>query len=79
MIINAKFRLLADAGEERDKISEKIEALEEQIAVIRKGLPSKNNRMAVSEENQITKRKQILKLESDIQDLRAQRLRIKDN
>lgn len=79
MKLEAKQRLLADQNrEKRQDIQEKIEQTHDKIENLKKGLPSKNNRMKVSAPNQINKRQQILKEEMKVQDFQKQKLRYKD-
>lgn len=81
MKLNAKQRLLADddhvAREKREKLDHEIEKLEEQITNLKKGLPSKFNKMAVSQSQQINIRKQIVDIHDKILNLRKQKLQIK--
>jgi sugar-specific transcriptional regulator TrmB len=77
----AKARLLAaqegDALKKRkEDLNNKIDQKQRQIEQLKKGLPSRYNRMKVSEQEQINKRKQVLELKQDIQDLRQQILKV---
>ena len=81
MKIEAKQRLLADdesLKKKRQDLENKIDQSQKKIKQLKQGLPSKLNRMKVSQENQINKRKQILNEKEKIQDLRKQKLRYKE-
>lgn len=81
MKLEAKQRLLADEKSDRAKrqeLQKKIDTAQEKIENLKKGLPSKLNRMKVSAPNQINKRKEVLKEEMKIQDLRKQKLRYQE-
>jgi hypothetical protein len=80
MKLEAKARLVADEVQRRDKrnaIQKSIDNSQKKIDNIRKTLPSQNNSMKVSPENQATKRQQILQEEIKKQNLRKQKLRNK--
>lgn len=80
MKLQAKSRLVAtETSDDRKskEVKEKLEKVGDDIDKVKKGLPSKNNRMAVSPANQITKRRQALNLEQKKQDLKEQELRLK--
>lgn len=78
---NAKARLLATREEDLQKkkadLNKKIDQKQQQIELIKKGLPSRYNRMKVAPQEQINKRKQVLDLKTDIQDIRQQILKVK--
>jgi len=78
--LQAAERLLADKAtrEKRKTIQDKIDTSHEKIDQLKKGLPSRYNRMKVSKESQINKRKQILNEKLKVQDMQKQRLRLKD-
>ena len=80
MKLQAAERLLADKAtrEKRKTIQDKIDTSHEKIDQLQKGLPSRYNRMKVSKESQINKRKQILNEKLKVQDMQKQRLRLKD-
>ena len=80
MKLQAAERLLADKAtrEKRKTIQDKIDTSHEKIDQLKKGLPSRYNRMKVSKESQINKRKQILNEKLKVQDMQKQRLRLKD-
>ncbi len=80
MKLQAKSRLLADDNSDKRRSRELDDALdrvEKQIDQTRKGLPSATNTTKVSEQNQITKRRQILDSEQTKQDIKEQQLRLK--
>jgi hypothetical protein len=79
MQIAAKARLLADEAsrQKQREVEKKIDELNKQVDDVQKGLPSKFNKMKVSPENQIQKRKQVLDLKQKIQDKRQEKLRYK--
>jgi hypothetical protein len=78
--LQAAERLLADKAtrEKRKTIQDKIDTSHEKIDQLKKGLPSRYNRMKVSKESQINKRKQILNEKLKVQDMQKQKLRLKD-
>ena len=80
MKLQAAERLLADKAtrEKRKTIQDKIDTSHEKIDQLKKGLPSRYNRMKVSKESQINKRKQILNEKLKVQDMQKQKLRLKD-
>ena len=80
MKIEAAQRLLADneTREKRKTIQDKIDNSHQKVDQLKKGLPSRYNKMKVSQESQINKRKQILNEKMKIQDLKKQKLRLKD-
>lgn len=80
MLLQAKKRLLADENSDKRRsreLDDQMDRVENQIEQTRKGLPSKTNTTKVSEENQITKRRQILDQEKKKQDIKEQKLRLK--
>ena len=80
MKLQAAERLLADKAtqEKRKTIQDKIDTSHDKIDQLKKGLPSRYNRMKVSKESQINKRKQILNEKLKVQDMQKQKLRLKD-
>lgn len=84
MKLQAKQRLLADEGpaqrkSKRETIQKNIDNSQKKIDTLKKSLPSRNNHMKVSQENQVNKRQQILQEEMKKQNLRKQKLRYRED
>jgi hypothetical protein len=77
----AKQRLLADETpsvretkhKKKEALDKQIDEKQSRIENIKKGLPSKLNKMKVSEVNKITKRKEINNLKNQVLDLRLKK------
>lgn len=83
-MLEAKSRLQSEVSKQRkedvkkqkEQISDQIQKKQDQIDNIKRGLPSRKNRMKVSVPDQVRKRKQVLDIKKNIQDLRLKKSKI---